>query len=218
MTGIPIVPLAARVILGAKIRELGYTPGLQKEAEYFAIKMPVFSFEKIRDADISLGPEMKSTGECLGIAATFDEALYKAFLGAGINLPKHKNMIITVKDADKVEVLEIAKRFEAIGYRIYSTRGTWKALKEYGVNARRINKIEAESPNLMDLILGHEIDLVIDTPSQGVGHARDGFVIRRAAIETGVNVLTSLDTAQALITSLENTSIHNLKLIDIARI
>ena len=218
VTGIPIVPLATRVILGAKIRELGYTPGLQKEAEYFAIKMPVFSFEKIRDADISLGPEMKSTGECLGIAATFDEALYKAFLGAGINLPKHKNMIITVKDADKVEVLEIAKRFEAIGYRIYSTRGTWKALKEYGVNARRINKIEAESPNLMDLILGHEIDLVIDTPSQGVGHARDGFVIRRAAIETGVNVLTSLDTAQALITSLENTSIHNLKLIDIARI
>ena len=218
VTGIPIVPLATRVILGAKIKDLGYTPGLQKEADYFAIKMPVFSFEKIRDADISLGPEMKSTGECLGIAATFDEALYKAFLGAGVNLPKYKNMIITVKDSDKVEVLDIAKRFEQIGYRIYATRGTYHALKDYGVNARRINKIEAESPNLMDLILGHEIDLVIDTPSQGVGHAHDGFVIRRAAIETGVNVLTSLDTAQALITSLENNSVHNLKLIDIATI
>ena len=218
VTGIPIVPLATKVILGAKIRELGYTPGLQKEADYFAIKMPVFSFEKIRDADISLGPEMKSTGECLGIAATFDEALYKAFLGAGINLPKHKNMIVTVKDADKVEVLDIARRFENIGYRIYATRGTYHALRDAGINARRINKIEAESPNLMDLILGHEIDLVIDTPSQGVGHSHDGFVIRRAAIETGVNVLTSLDTAQALITSLENNSVHKLKLIDIAEI
>ena len=95
-----------------------------------AIKMPVFSFEKIRGADISLGPEMKSTGECLGIAKTFDEALYKAFLGAGINLPKHKNMIITVKDADKLDVIDIARRFEAIGYRIYATRGTARALQE----------------------------------------------------------------------------------------
>ena len=218
VTGIPIVPLATKVILGHTIRELGYEPGLQPEADYFAIKMPVFSFEKIRGADISLGPEMKSTGECLGIAKTFDEALYKAFLGAGINLPKHKYMIITVKDSDKLDVIDIARRFEAIGYRIFSTRGTARALQEHGVHARMINKIEGESPNLMDLILGHEIDLVIDTPSQGVEHAKDGFLIRRNAIETGVNVLTALDTAQALITSLENNNINKLSLIDIATV
>ena len=214
VTGIPIVPLATKVILGHTIRELGYEPGLQREADYIAIKMPVFSFEKIRGADIALGPEMKSTGECLGIAKTFNEALYKAFLGAGINLPKYKNMIITVKDEDKEDIVPIAQRFQALGYKIYATRNTAKALNENGVNAIRTNKIEQPSPNLMDLILGHKIDLVIDTPSQGVEHSKDGFVIRRNAIETGVNVLTSLDTATALVTSLENTDVK-LSLIHI---
>ena len=218
VTGIPIVPLATKVILGHTIRELGYEPGLQREADYIAIKMPVFSFEKIRGADIALGPEMKSTGECLGIAKTFNEALYKAFLGAGINLPKYKNMIITVKDEDKEDIVTIAQRFQALGYKIYATRNTAKALNENGVNAIRTNKIEQPSPNLMDLILGHKIDLVIDTPSQGVEHSKDGFVIRRNAIETGVNVLTSLDTATALVTSLENTDVKKLTLIDIATI
>ena len=195
VTGIPIVPLATRVILGHKIKELGYTPGLQKEAEYFAIKMPVFSFEKIRGADISLGPEMKSTGECLGIAKTFNEALYKAFIGAGIRLPKHKQMIITVKDEDKKDIIPIAKRFEAQGYRIFATRGTANVLTENGIKVTRTNKLEQPSPNLMDLILGHKIDVVIDTPPQGVEHQKDGFVIRRNAIETGVNVLTAIDIA-----------------------
>ena len=218
VTGIPIVPLATKVILGHTIRELGYEPGLQREADYIAIKMPLFSFEKIRGADIALGPEMKSTGECLGIAKTFNEALYKAFLGAGINLPKYKNMIITVKDEDKEDIVPIAQRFQALGYKIYATRNTAKALNENGVNAIRTNKIEQPSPNLMDLILGHKIDLVIDTPSQGVEHSKDGFVIRRNAIETGVNVLTSLDTATALVTSLENTDVKKLTLIDIATI
>ena len=218
VTGIPIVPLATKVILGHTIRELGYEPGLQREADYIAIKMPVFSFEKIRGADIALGPEMKSTGECLGIAKTFNEALYKAFLGAGINLPKYKNMIITVKDEDKEDIVPIAQRFQALGYKIYATRNTAKALNENGVNAIRTNKIEQPSPNLMGLILGHKIDLVIDTPSQGVEHSKDGFVIRRNAIETGVNVLTSLDTATALVTSLENTDVKKLTLIDIATI
>ena len=218
VTGIPIVPLATKVIIGHKIRELGYGPGRQPEADYFAVKMPVFSFEKIRGADISLGPEMKSTGECLGIARTFDEALYKAFLGAGIKLPKHKNMILTVRDEDKEEAVEIGRRFERIGYRIFATRGTAEALKSGGVKANAVNKIEQESPNLMDLILGHKIDLVIDTPPQGADRSRDGFVIRRNAIETGVNVLTAIDTAKALITSLENTDIKKLTLIDIARI
>lgn len=218
VTGIPIVPLATKVILGHKLKELGYTPGLQPEADYFAIKMPVFSFEKIRGADISLGPEMKSTGECLGIAKTFNEALYKAFLGAGVKLPKFKQMIITVRDNDKEEILPIAKRFWELGYKIYATRGTAKALTEAGIPAVRTNKIEQDSPNLMDLILGHKIDLVIDTPEQGVEHAKDGFIIRRNAIETGVNVLTALDTARALATSLENTDAKRLKLVDIAKI
>ena len=217
VTGIPIVDLATEVIIGKKIRDLGYEPGLQPEAGYVAIKMPVFSFEKIRGAEISLGPEMKSTGECLGIAKTFNEALYKAFLGAGIDLPRHKQMIITVKDADKGEAIDIARRFEKLGYIIYATRSTAAALKEAGIKARKVNKINQESPTVMDLILGHRIDLVIDTPTQGRDKSRDGFLIRRTAIETGVNCLTSLDTARALVGSLETKS-NELSLIDIAKL
>ena len=217
VTGIPIVDLATEVILGKTIKQLGYEPGLQPEARYYAIKMPVFSFEKIRGAEISLGPEMKSTGECLGIAQTFHEALYKAFLGAGVNLPKHKNMIITVKDADKGEAIEIGRRFARLGYTIYATRSTAAALNEAGVKARKVNKISQESPTVMDLILGHRIDLVIDTPTQGRDKSRDGFLIRRTAIETGVNCLTSLDTARALLTSLENAG-QELTLVDVARL
>ena len=217
VTGIPIVDLATEVIIGRTIRELGYQPGLQPEADYFAIKMPVFSFEKIRGAEISLGPEMKSTGECLGIAKTFNEALYKAFLGAGVDLPKHKQMIITVKDADKGEAVEIGRRFEKLGYTIYATRSTAAALNEAGVKARKVNKISQESPTVMDLILGHKIDLVIDTPTQGRDKSRDGFLIRRTAIETGVNCITAMDTAAALVTSLENEN-DQFSLIDIASI
>lgn len=220
VTGIPIVDLATEVILGRKIRDLDYEPGLQKAADYVAIKMPVFSFEKIRGAEISLGPEMKSTGECLGIAATFDEALYKAFLGAGVDLPKYKQMIITVKDADKGEAIEIGRRFEKLGYIIYATRSTAAALNEAGVKARKVNKISQESPTVMDLILGHKIDLVIDTPTQGRDKSRDGFLIRRTAIETGVNCITAMDTARALVTSLENKERqgNKLTLVDIATI
>ena len=217
VTGIPIVPLATQVICGHTLKELGYEPGLQKKADYIAIKMPVFSFEKIRGADISLGPEMKSTGECLGIANTFNEALYKAFEGAGLKLPKHKNMIITVRDSEKENVVPIAKRFQNVGYKIFATRGTAKYLNENGVKALTVRKLEQESPNIMDLILGHEIDLVIDIPQQGAERSRDGFVIRRNAIETGVHVLTSLDTAAALATSLENRA-KALTLIDIAKV
>ena len=215
VTGIPIVDLATDVILGKKIRDLGYTPGLQPAADYFAIKMPVFSFEKIRGAEISLGPEMKSTGECLGIAKSFDEALYKAFLGAGVELPKHKQMIITVKKADQPEAAEVAKRFEALGYKIYATRHTAEYLKEQGVKARKVNKIHQESPTVMDLLLGHKIDLVINTPTQGRDKSRDGFLIRRTAIETGVNVITSMDTANALASSLE-AGAKDLTVVDIA--
>ena len=218
VTGIPIVDLAARIIMGETIKGMGYTPGLAPTADYIAIKMPVFSFEKIRGAEISLGPEMKSTGECLGIDKTFNGALYKAFQGAGVELPKYKQMIMTVKDADKPEAVGVAKRFEKLGYKIYATRSTAKYLQEHGVNALRVNKISQESPNVMDLILGHKIDLVIDTPTQGNGDkSRDGFLIRRNAIETGVYCITAMDTANALAHSLETASEKKTP-VDIAKV
>ncbi len=218
VTGIPIVKLATRAIIGEKITEMGYKPGLQPKADYIAIKMPVFSFEKLRGAEISLGPEMKSTGECLGIAKTFEEALYKAFLGAGVILPRHKKMIITVNDADKKDAISIGRRFEALGYEVYATRSTAKVLKEHGVNAIKVNKLNQEPPTVIDLILEHKIDVVVDTPTQGRDKSRDGFLIRRYAIETGVNCFTSLDTVNALLTSLESTARDELTLIDIATV
>lgn len=217
VTGIPIVDLASKVILGAKIRDLGYEPGLARKSDYLAIKMPVFSFEKLRGAEISLGPEMKSTGECLGISKSFNEALYKAFLGAGVDLPKHKKMIFTVKDADKLEAVDIARRFKKLGYEIFATRGTAKVLNDNGVLTIPVNRINEEAPTLMDLLLEHQIDLVVDTPTYG-DKLRDGFLIRRTAIETGVNCLTSLDTADALLTSLENSDTDKLSVVDIATI
>ncbi len=217
VTGIPIVKLASQVILGKKLKDLGYETGLAKKADYIAIKMPVFSFEKLRGAEISLGPEMKSTGECLGIAKTFNEALSKAFLGAGINLPKHKKVILTVKTQAQEEAVSVARRFIDLGYEIYATRGTQKALAKAGVEVIGVNKIEQEPPTLMDLLLGHEIDLVIDIPKQGE-HSHDGFLIRRTSIETGVTCLTSLDTANALLTSLENVDNTKMSLVDIATI
>ena len=218
VTGIPIVELAAKVIMGEKIRDLGFEPGLQKEAPYVAVKMPVFSFEKLRGAEISLGPEMKSTGECLGIAKTFDEALFKAFLGAGIDLPVHKKMIITVCDEDKKEIVPIAAGFSKLGYEIYATRGTAEVLKNNGVEVTQVNKLEQAAPTLMDLLLAHNIDLVIDTPSKGAGKSKDGFLIRRVAIETGVSVITALDTATALLRSLTNSHQDELEMIDIATV
>lgn len=217
VTGIPIVDLASKVILGAKIKDLGYGSGLAKKSDYLAIKMPVFSFEKLRGAEISLGPEMKSTGECLGISKSFDEALYKAFLGSGVDLPKHKKMILTVKDADKLEAVDIAKRFKKLGYDIFATRNTARVLNDHGVLAIPVNRINEEAPTLMDLLLEHQIDLVVDTPTYG-DKLKDGFLIRRTAIETGVNCLTSLDTADALLTSLENSNTENLSVVDIATI
>ena len=218
VTGIPIVELACKVIMGDKIRDLGFEPGLQKEAPYVAVKMPVFSFEKLRGAEISLGPEMKSTGECLGIAKTFDEALFKAFLGARIDLPVHKKMIITVCDEDKKEIVPIAAGFSKLGYEIYATRGTAEVLKNNGVEVTQVNKLEQAAPTLMDLLLAHNIDLVIDTPSKGAGKSKDGFLIRRVAIETGVSVITALDTATALLRSLTNSHKDELEMIDIATV
>ena len=217
VTGIPVISIATGVICGEKLSDMGFGTWLAKESKLTAIKMPVFSFEKIKGADISLGPEMKSTGECLGIGKSFNEALYKAFVGAGIRLPRHKKMIITVRDSEKAETVEIAKRFAALGYTIYSTSGTAKFLNERGINAIYVRKLEEEGLNILDLILSHEIDLVIDIPKQGVTRSKDGFIIRRNAIETGVNVLTSLDTAKALVSSLENKE-QKTDVVDITKL
>lgn len=217
VTALPIVDIATKVILGDTIRSLGYTPGLWPESDYIAIKMPVFSFEKLRGAETSLGPEMKSTGECLGIAKTYHEALYKAFLGAGINLPKHKKMIMTVNKNDRQEAVGLGKRLVALGYQIFATKGTARTLSENGIPVTVIAKIEEASPNILDLILGHDIDMVINTPTQGRDKTRDGFLIRRTSIETGVTCFTAIDTASALLTCMECDN-SDITLVDIAKI
>ena len=216
VTGLAIVDVASRVIMGETIRGMGYTPGLWPASGYIAVKMPVFSFEKLQGADVRLGPEMKSTGEVLGIARDFQEALYKAFLGAGVRLPKHRNVIMTLNDEDKETGVEIGRRLANLGYRIFATRGTWKALREAGVPAVPTGKISQESPNILDLILGHAIDLVIDTPAKGAQHGRDGFLIRRNAIETGVYCITAIDTARALAESLEHAGSQSMEPVNIA--
>ena len=147
----------------------------------------------------------------------FNEALYKAFEGAGIRLPKYKKMIMTIRENEQEEAVDIARRFANVGYQIFATRGTARTLNEHGVKALEIRKLEQESPNILDLVLGHQIDLIIDIPAQGAERSHDGFVIRRNAIETGVNVLTALDTARALVTSLENRA-KELTLVDIATV
>lgn len=222
VTGIPIVDIATKVVVGKTLAELGYKPGIQKKSDYVAIKQPVFSFDKLRGAETSLGPEMKSTGEVLGIAKTYHEALYKSFLGAGINLPKTKKMICSVQDADKEELMPIAAGFEKFGYTIYATHHTAQALNRYGVKAIELNDIAEGSPNALDLILNGEVDLVINTPTQGqpAEHHknRDGFQIRRHAVETGVTCLTCLDTAKALLVSMETKGMNELTVVDIAKI
>ena len=217
VTGIPLIPLAVQVVCGKKLKELGYAPGLQPDRPLYAVKMPVFSFEKIRGADISLGPEMKSTGECLGVSADFEEALGKAFQGAGMDLPHHRNMVITVRDADKAELAETAKRYEKLGYRIFATRGTAKALTAAGIRCLQVRKAEQESPNIMDLVLGHQLDLIIDIPGDGLQGAKDGFEIRRCAVETGVRVITAADTARALAEALEHAG-SEVRLTDLAEV
>ncbi len=217
VTGIPIVRLASQIINGAKLRELGYEPGLQPLSPYVAVKMPVFSFEKLRGADPILGPEMKSTGEVLGIAETFEEALYKAFLGAGVDLPKTREMFISVCDADKQEIVPLAGRYEALGYKIYATQGTADALEAGGVSVTRVGHFHEESPNVSELLLDGKLDVVLDTPTRGFEKNRDGFLTRRVAVETGVACFSALDTAAALATVLE-ANLSSLSIVNSAEI
>jgi carbamoyl-phosphate synthase large subunit len=218
VTGVPVVEIATKVITGAKIPELGYSYGLQPDAGYIAIKMPVFSFEKLRGADISLGPQMKSTGEVLGVAKTLNEALYKAFLGAGLKLPESPTVIITVADHEKAALIPLAKRLQSMGCEIFATAGTMKALSEKGVNVRYVNKISGGSPNILEFIDKRKVHLIVDIPTKGDTKNRDGFLIRRNAVESGVPCMTSLDTLKALIDCLEHRSLDALSIVNIAEI
>ena len=217
VTDIPVVDIATNVIMGKSIQQQGYHYGLVPEKNIVAVKMPVFSFEKIKGAEISLGPEMKSTGEVLGIATTFDEAIHKAFIATGIQLPKKKNIICTIKDSAKEEFLPIAKQYEAFGYTLYATLGTYEYLKAHNIDVHLINRINEKSNTLFDLMLSDTVDLVIDIPTRN-NNLKDGFLIRRFAVEAGIPIYTSLDTAQALINCLEKSHQENLSLIDVAQL
>lgn len=216
VTGIPAISLATRAMLGEKIADMGYGTGLYKNSGYYAIKLPVFSFEKIIGADTSLGPEMKSTGEVLGISQDYNEALLKAFDGGGVSLPKDGKIIITVRDKDKAEICEMLKEFKDSEFKFYATPGTRKVLMEAGIPARPVNKISGESPNILDMLNAGDVSLIINTPTHGRIPDRDGFKLRRIAVESGTSCLTSLDAAKALMQSTFIVPSDKMSLTDIA--
>jgi len=204
VTGIPMINLATKVIMGRKLKEMGYEGGLYPEVGFVGVKAPVFSFAKLQQVDIALGPEMKSTGEVLGVDASYPVALYKALLASGVVFRRFGNILVTVADKDKEEMLPIVKGFRSLGYSIYATRGTADYLQKHGVAVTSVNKVHEGSPHIVDLLRQGEIHLVINTLSRGKGPQRDGFAIRRAAVELSVPCLTSLDTARAILEALGN--------------
>ena len=219
VTGVPIIDLATKVMLGQKLKDLGYGTGIYKEADYYAVKAPVFSFEKLTDVDTGLGPEMKSTGEVLGLAESFPQALLKAFKGANMRVPKRGGRIIlTVKDEDKREVVGIARGFADMGIEILATDGTCKALQEADVPCTRVARVSEAHPNLSDMIASGTIDLVINTPTKGRRQDTDGFKIRRATVEHSVGCVTAIDTARAMLTVREQGRSVDLHPIDITAI
>ncbi len=216
VTGIPAIALATRAMLGEKIQDMGYGTGLYENSGYYAIKLPVFSFEKIIGADTSLGPEMKSTGEVLGISQDYNEALLKAFDGGGVSLPKDGKIIVTVRDKDKAEICEMLKEFKDSEFKFYATPGTRKALMEAGIDAKPVNKLSGESPNILDMMNAGDVSLIINTPTHGRIPDRDGFKLRRIAVESGTSCLTSLDAAKAIMQSTFIVPSDKMSLTDIA--
>ncbi len=204
ITNIPMVDIAMKCILGSKLKSLGYGTGLYPEGEYIAVKVPVFSFEKLQNVDISLGPEMKSTGEVLGISTDFSEALYKGLLASGMKIPSDDaNVLITIKDADKAEALDLAKQFDELGFTVYATKGTAQYFRDNGVKAKSVHKIGDGTPDILDAITARQFELIINTPTKGRATERDGFAIRRKAVELSIPCLTSIDTAHAVIDSIK---------------
>ena len=218
VTNIPVVDIATKALLGEKLRDMGYTETLHPEGDYIAVKMPVFSFEKLHDVDISLGPEMKSTGEVLGLSKSFPQAVLKAFVGSGTKVSKRGKLIATVRDEDKEELTQIVRDFQDEGFEIYATEGTCNYLNQQGVKAVKVNRISELSPNIYDLVSTGEISLIINTPTKGSQQNRDGFKIRRCAVERSIPCLTSLDTAKALLLSLKYDVPYDENIIDITEI
>ena len=214
VTGVPIVKLATRVLLGERLRDMGFGTGLYRKSRLVAVKMPVFSFEKIIDADTSLGPEMKSTGEVLGVSPRYEEALYKAFLGAGLRMKRGGKVLCSVNDHDKAELTALAAEFARLGYPILATPGTAKALRGAGVAAETIEDFGQHLHNLRK----DEIALVVNTPTHGRVPARRGFQLRRWSVENGVPCLTSLDTVRALAFCLEHALQNGFDVVDLAKI
>ena len=219
VTGVPIIDLATKVMLGQKLKDLDYGTGIYKEADYYAVKAPVFSFEKLTDVDTGLGPEMKSTGEVLGLATNYPQALLKAFKGSGLKAPKKGGrIIITVKDEDKKEIVSIARGFEEMGIELYATSGTCDVLTEAGIDCKRVNRVSQAHPNILDMIASGTVDLIINTPTKGRKHDTDGFKIRRSAVEHSVGCVTAIDTARALLTVRQQSRSEDLTPIDITQI
>ena len=219
VTNLPMIDVATNVILGKKLKDLGYGTGLYKKSDYICVKMPVFSFEKIKNADTSLGPEMKSTGEVLGVSKKFENAVLKAFIGSGVNVSKKGGILITVRDKDKPEMLPIAKKFQLKGFDIYATSGTAKFLQENGVDSIEVEKIWEGNKSIIELIESGKINFVINTPTKGKLSNRDGFRIRRMAVECKIPCFTSLDTAEALYKAISNNvQEKDLNPVDITKI
>ncbi len=216
VTGVPMVDLATRAMLGEKLADMGYGTGLYKTSPYVAVKVPVFSFEKLIDVDTLLGPEMKSTGEVLGIGKTLEEALYKGLVAAGYNMKKKGGVFISVRDSDKSEIVETAKQYVELGFKLYATKGTAKIIREAGMEVDEVNKIHEATDNTMTLLESGKVDYIISTSSKGRLPSRDSVKIRRKAVERAIPCITSIDTANALADSLRSRySQHNTELVDI---
>lgn len=204
ITNVPMAKIATKVILGQKLKEQGYESGLVPEQDGVFVKVPVFSFEKLRRVDITLGPEMKSTGEVMGKDTTLEKALYKGMIAAGMKIQEFGTVLLTVSDKDKEEALSLARRFANIGYQLMATEGTAKYLENAGVRVKTVGKIGSEGHNLLDVIRNGEAQFVINTLTKGKQPQRDGFRIRRESVENGVPCLTSLDTAAAILKVIES--------------
>lgn len=221
VTGVPMVDIATKIMLGESLKEQGYTSGLYKEADFIAVKVPVFSFEKLHDVDTALGPEMKSTGECLGIARSFEDALYKGLVAAGYNLEKKQGggVLITVRDTDKQEILYVAEKFEHLGFDIYATSGTASMLNRNMVAANVVKRVSEEKPNVMTLLDSGKVDYVISTSAKGRIPAFDSVKIRRKTVERSICCLTAIDTANAVADILMmGKNIDEMEMIDITKI
>ena len=219
VTNLPVIDVATRVILGEKLKDMGYGTGLYKRSEYIAIKMPVFSFEKIKNADTSLGPEMKSTGEVLGVSKNFSDAIVKAFIATGITIPKKGNVLITVRDKDKDEMLPLAKKLYNRGFGIYATKGTATLLRNNGIEVNVVEKIWEGAESIPNLLQEGKINFIINTPTRGKESNRDGFKIRRLAVESKVPCFTSLDTANALYDAIEDINTEEeIEVVDMTNI